>query len=80
MSPHDPASDYVSRILLPHLRSFGLATPQQLIVVDDVHRRLHSLLARWQDLPFRRTILTLGLEEATFYEPRDASLDVLGTQ
>jgi hypothetical protein len=30
----------------------------------------------WSDNAFRRTILTIGYEEATFYEPRNADLDI----
>ncbi len=39
-------------------------------------RRLESLLSRWSDFAFRRTILVLGTEEASFWEPQTASLEI----
>jgi hypothetical protein len=41
-----------------------------------VGQRLESLLSHWSDLPFRRTVLVLGTEEASFWEPHDASLEI----
>ncbi len=46
------------------------------IVVDDVVQRLESLLSHWNDESFRRTILVLATEEASFREPRNASLEI----
>ena len=58
------------------LHSLGLNRRQRQIVVDDVTQRLESLLSHWSDLPFRRTVLLLGSEEASFWEPQSASLDI----
>jgi hypothetical protein len=66
---------YTQTVLIPQLRSIGLSRSQREIVADDVGRRLESLLSRWSDVPFRRTILVLGTEEASFWEPRTASLE-----
>lgn len=70
------ATDYVEGVLLPQLHAIGLNEHQRAIIARDVHSRLNSLLARWDDAPFRRTILSIGAEEGSFYEPHDASLDV----
>src|SRR4051794_9295670 len=67
---------YTQSVLLPQLRSLGLSKRQREIVVEDVSRRLESLLFHWSDQAFRRTILMLGTEEATFWEPQTANLEV----
>ena len=61
---------YTQSVLLPQLRALSLSKRQRAIVLEDVSRRLESLLFHWNDLGFRRTILTLGTEEASFWEPR----------
>src|SRR5205809_490685 len=68
---------YTQTFLSPQLRSLGLSKRQREIVVEDVTQRLESLLFHWNDLPFRRTILVLGTEEASFWEPR--TTDVFGS-
>ena len=67
---------YIQFVLLPQLRSLALTKRQRAIVVEDVSRRLESLLFHWSDLEFRRTILILGTEEASFWEPQTASLEI----
>ncbi len=44
-------------------------------IVNDIRDRMCSLLSRWKDEAFRRTILFVTDEEALFYEP-DAPADV----
>ena len=68
--------EYTQGLLLPHLQALALSKPQRAIVIDDVSRRLESLLFHWGDLAFRRTILILGTEEASFWEPFTASLEI----
>jgi hypothetical protein len=67
---------YTQSVLSPQLRSLGLSKRQQEIVIDDVTQRLRSLLSHWCDLSFRRTVLVLGAEEASFWEPRSASIEI----
>jgi hypothetical protein len=67
---------YTQSLLLPQLRALTLSKRQLAIVVEDVSRRLESLLFHWNDFAFRRTILTLGTEEASFWEPLTASLEI----
>jgi hypothetical protein len=45
-------------------------------VAEDVQARLTSVLSRWNSTRVRATLLLPGREEATFYEPTEASLDV----
>jgi hypothetical protein len=67
---------YTQSVLVPQLRSLGLTKRQREIVADDVTQRLESLLSHWSDLPFRRAVLTIGTEEASFWEPRSANLEI----
>jgi hypothetical protein len=68
--------EYMQAVLLPQLRSLALTKRQRAIVVDDVSRRLESILYHWSDIAFRRTSLILGTEEASFWEPQTVSLDI----
>src|SRR5262249_51351304 len=63
-------------LLLPQLRSLGLSKRQREIVVEDVTERLESLLSHWCDVSFRRTVLVLGTEEASFWSPRNANIEI----
>jgi len=67
--------EYTQSVLLPQLRSLGLTKRQREVVVKDVTQRLESVLFHWTDQSFRRTTLVLGTEEASFWEPRTASLE-----
>src|SRR6266536_2285430 len=69
---------YVETVLAPHLVDLGVAhLPGALAAVaTDVHLRLQSLLAHWQDLPMRKTLLLIGREEGLFYQPELAPLDI----
>jgi hypothetical protein len=67
---------YVATVLLPQLESLGLSKRQREIVAGDVRRRLGSLLAHWGNAEVRRALLVLAAEEASFWEPRTASLEI----
>jgi hypothetical protein len=67
---------YTQSLLIPQLRSLGLSKRQWEIVVEDVTERLESLLSHWSDVPFRRTVLVLGTEEASFWRPHSAKIDI----
>ena len=67
---------YTQSVLAAQLESFGLTQRQREIVVNDVTERLESLLYHWSDVPFRRTVLAIGMEEASFWEPRSASIEI----
>lgn len=68
--------EYAQSVLVPQLHSLGLSERQREIVVADVTMRLESLLSHWHDPSFRRTILVVGTEEGSFWEPLDASLEI----
>jgi hypothetical protein len=67
---------YAQSVLAPQLRRLGLSKRQSEIVVADVTQRLESLVAHWNDERFRRAILVLATEEASFWEPRTASVEI----
>ena len=67
---------YTQSLLVPQLRSLGLSKRQWEIVVEDVTQRLESLLSHWSDVTFRRTVLVLGTEEASFWRPHSANIEI----
>lgn len=67
---------YTQSILVPQLRSIGLTKRQRKIVAEDVAQRLESMLSHWSDVPFRRTVLAIGTEEASYWEPTSAGIDI----
>jgi hypothetical protein len=68
--------EYTQSLLVPQLRSLGLSKRQWGVVVEDVAQRLESLLSHWSDVPFRRTVLVLGTEEASFWRPQGANIEI----
>jgi hypothetical protein len=72
----DVIHSYTQSLLVPQLRSLGLSKRQWEIVVDDVTQRLESLLSHWSDVTFRRTVLVMGNEEASFWRPQGASIEI----
>lgn len=68
--------EYTQTLLMPELRVLGLSKRQTEIVSFDIAERLASILSHWADEHFRRTVLVLGTEEASFWEPRSASLEI----
>lgn len=66
---------YVQSHLGRQLAAYGLTDRQIGTIAEDVQRRFASLFCRWRDRPFRRAILLLGAEEATFYCPATTDLD-----
>jgi hypothetical protein len=71
-----PVTTYLEHYLSPQLASHGLIDRQITPVLEDVRARLTSLLYRWNDPKVRPTLLFPGREEATFYEPSDADLEI----
>ena len=65
----DAVSGYLNDILTPRLRKYGVSESFLLHTVDTIQIQLCSLLRHWDDRIFRNTVLLLGLEEGTFYEP-----------
>ncbi len=66
---------YAQAILTPWLHSKKLPTLAIASMANAVRARLHSALSGWSEAN-RATLLMPAREEATFYEPRSASLDV----
>lgn len=67
---------YANDLLAPRLRNCGVPKDMRRAVCLDVVQRLISLASHWSDPRFRKIALLLGSEEAGFWEPLDASLEV----
>lgn len=71
----DAVSHYLHNILTPRLRGYGVSERFLPHVMEVVRVQMLSLLRHWDDRAFRNTVLLLGLEEGSFYEP-PARLDI----
>lgn len=71
----DAVSRYLNDFLAPHLRGYGVSEPFLLYTISTIHTQMTSLLRHWDDRAFRDTVLLLGLEEGSFYEP-PAKIDI----
>lgn len=60
---------------MPSLLKFGVSDSFATYTADTVEMQMNSLLRHWNDIGFRNTVLFLGLEEGSFYEPA-SRLDV----
>lgn len=67
---------YIAEALIPGLRMNGVPDRQATMVASDVEIRLRAILSRWNDVSFRRTLLTLGHEEAANHKPANVDLDI----
>jgi len=59
--------EYLSDLLNNQLRDIKFRYREQ--IVNDIQNRMCSLLTRWEQEDFRRTVLFVTDEEAVFYEP-----------
>lgn len=76
IAPESAISAYTQTILAPRLQKLHLSPTRVHAICSDVHERLASALFHWTDEQFRRTLLLLGTEEAQFWQPTDADLEV----
>ncbi len=65
----DAVSHYLNHILTPRLRGYGVTEQFLLYTVSTIHIQMASLLRHWNDREFRNTVLLLGMEKGSFYEP-----------
>ncbi len=65
----DAVSHYLNQILAPRLRNYGVSELFLLYTIDIINAQMTSLLRHWDDRVFRNTVLLLGLEEGSYYEP-----------
>ncbi len=72
----NPIDVYLHEHLAPQLAAYSLVEEQVAVLLEDVHSRLASVVCRWHDVDFRRTILHIGMEEGYFYDPQSAPLAV----
>ena len=62
----DAVAHYLSEILTPALKAYGISDDFIQYTVETVGLQMTSLLRNWDDLGFRRTMLLLGSEEGPF--------------
>lgn len=67
---------YLDTVLKKFLNYYNLPMSVVDEVSDDISFRLSSLLSIWNEKSKKRVILTIGMEEATFYEPIDAPIEI----
>ena len=60
---------YLNCILKKQLDEFGILNEAADKVLENIRLQVLSLLQYWDDTTFRNTILSIGMEEALFYEP-----------
>ncbi len=60
---------YLDKVLLPKLKSFGVSNDFCNHTIEAIKRQMLSLIAHWDDVAFRKSILLIGMEEGLFYEP-----------
>lgn len=71
----DSLDVYYNQILKPALAEYGVSTQFAEKSVEVIDRQIRSILRHWKDIEFRRTLLLLGKEEASFYLPK-SKLDI----
>lgn len=71
----DAVSYYLNRIFAPRLRGYGVSESFLLYTIGVIHTQMTSLLRHWDDRVFKNTVLLLGMEEGSFYEP-PAKIDI----
>ncbi|MEV5036742.1 hypothetical protein MRBLBA21_001534 [Peribacillus frigoritolerans] len=62
---------YIQDVLPSFFKKYNIPDDVIGIVANDIETRIYSCLSHWNDFEFRRVLLTTGLEEANFYEPRE---------
>lgn len=72
----DVVKTYAEKILKPFLNSYKIPLKVVHSISEDIKTRLYSLLSIWNDNENRQAILTIGLEEATYYEPFDVQIEI----
>lgn len=67
---------YLEGRLAPQLKDKRLSAAQVAPLLEDVRERLTSVLSRWNDEAFQRTVLQTGIEEAWFHQPASVELEI----
>lgn len=61
---------YIQEVLPTFLNKYDIPFEVIKLVTHDIETRIYSCVSHWNDMEFRRVLLTTGFEEATFYEPK----------
>ena len=66
---------YIEEVLYNRLKTFEIKEKYILDIKQDIKEQMYSLIYHWNDIEFRKAILSIALEEGKFYEP-DADVDI----
>lgn len=72
----EKVTNYIEVELPQFLKRFNIPESGIENIKEDIFQRICSLLQLWNDEKKRRSLLTLGLEEAIYYEPLDAPIEI----
>jgi len=61
---------YIQEVLPAFLNTYEIPFEVIELVTHDIETRIYSCVSHWNDMEFRRVLLTTGFEEASFYEPK----------
>lgn len=54
---------YLDKILLPKLKTFGVSNDFCNYTIETIEWQMLSLIAHWDDVAFRKSVLLIGMEE-----------------
>ncbi len=72
----DVVKVFEEQLLKPFLYSYNIPKSVVETISANIKTRLYSLLSIWNEKEYKHAILTIGLEEATYYEPIDAPIEI----
>ena len=61
---------YILEVLPSFFSQYNIPSDVIERVTRDIETRIYSCVSHWNDMEFRRVLLTIGLEEASYYEPK----------
>ena len=69
MNKNEIIEKYLNEEITTFLSKYEISEAAIEIVKEDIGKRIYSLLYHWNDFEFRNAFLSIGLEEATYYQP-----------
>lgn len=68
---NDVVEFYAWNILKKQLQKYKISNNALYNIIDNVKEQLYSIIANWNEIEFRDSILIIGSEEGAFYEPKN---------
>jgi len=69
--PCDIIEKYLNDTLKPQLVSFYVPDKYIVRIIITVREQMLSCISHWNDIQFRKTLLLIGKEEGSFYQPKE---------